>query len=107
MSRASNIDRLGTKELRSLTGDPILLSLIVYTFNFSICISATAKPETLHNAPIAIVDEGDSPLSAIMISAFCPPRFKSPRMITQAMIDGGMDTGDFTFVVDIPPGLPT
>jgi ABC-2 type transport system permease protein len=103
MSHASNIYRLGTKELWSLARDPILLGLIVYTFSFSIYISATAKPETLHNAPIAIVDEDASPLSASIISAFYPPRFKSPQMITQAMIDSGMDAGDFTFVMDIPP----
>jgi ABC-2 type transport system permease protein len=103
MSHTRNIYRLGTKELWSLARDPILLGLIVYTFSFSIYISATAKPETLHNAPIAIVDEDDSPLSASIISAFYPPRFKSPRMISQAKIDGGMDAGGFTFVVDIPP----
>ena len=103
MSHTRNIYRLGTKELWSLARDPILLGLIVYTFSFSIYISATAKPETLHNAPIAIVDEDDSPLSASIISAFYPPRFKRPQMIAQPMIDGGMDAGDFTFVMDIPP----
>jgi ABC-2 type transport system permease protein len=103
MSRTRNIYRLGTKELWSLARDPILLGLIVYTFSFSIYISATAKPETLHNAPIAIVDEDDSPLSASIISAFYPPRFKRPRIIAQSMIDAGMDAGDFTFVIDIPP----
>lgn len=36
MSHASNIYRLGTKELWSLARDPILLGLIVYTFSFSI-----------------------------------------------------------------------
>ena len=103
MSHTRNIYRLGTKELWSLARDPILLGLIVYTFSFSIYISATAKPETLHNAPIAIVDEDDSPLSASIISAFYPPRFKRPQMISQPMIDSGMDAGDFTFVMDIPP----
>ena len=103
MSHTRNIYRLGTKELWSLARDPILLGLIVYTFSFSIYISATAKPETLHNAPIAIVDEDDSPLSSSIISAFYPPRFKRPQMIAQPMIDSGMDAGDFTFVMDIPP----
>ncbi|MFN8710553.1 MAG: ABC transporter permease [Planctomyces sp.] len=57
------------------------------------------------NAPIAIVDEDDSPLSASIISAFYPPRFKRPQMISQPMIDSGMDAGDFTFVMDIPPNF--
>lgn len=103
MSQTSNIYRLGTKELWSLARDPILLGLIVYTFSFSIYISSTARPETLHNAPIAIVDEDDSPLSASIISAFYPPRFKSPQMISPSVIDRGMDAGEFTFVMDIPP----
>ena len=103
MSQSSNIYRLGTKELWSLARDPILLGLIVYTFSFSIYISSTARPETLHNAPIAIVDEDDSPLSASIISAFYPPRFKSPQMISPSVIDRGMDAGEFTFVMDIPP----
>jgi ABC-2 type transport system permease protein len=105
MSHVSNIYRLGIKELWSLARDPILLGLIVYTFSFSIYISATAKPETLHNAPIAIVDEDDSPLSASVVAAFYPPRFMLPQMTSLPMIDRGMDAGDFTFVMDIPPNF--
>lgn len=102
MSHVSNIYRLGIKELWSLARDPILLGLIVYTFSFSIYISATAKPETLHSAPIAIVDEDVSPLSASVVAAFYPPRFMLPQMTSLPMIDRGMDAGDFTFVMDIP-----
>ena len=36
MSRASNIYRLGIKELWSLARDPIMLVLIVYSFTFQI-----------------------------------------------------------------------
>jgi len=60
-------------------------------------------PETLHNAPLAIVDEDASPLSARIASAFYPPRFKPPAMIPLSGIDAGMDAGDYTFVLDIPP----
>lgn len=105
MSRVGNIYRLGTKELWSLTRDPILLGLIIYTFSVSIYVSATAKPETLHHAPIAIVDEDDSPLSGSIVSAFVPPRFMTPRIISLPMVDRGMDQGEFTFVLNIPPNF--
>ena len=105
MIRTKNIFRLGVKELWSLARDPIMLVLIAYTFTFSIYVAATAMPESLHNAPIAIVDEDGSPLSARIVSSFYPPRFKTPVMITLAQIDSGMDRGDYTFVLDIPPGF--
>jgi ABC-2 type transport system permease protein len=103
MSRAANIYRLGVKELWSLRRDPIMLVLIAYTFTVSIYTAATALPETLHNAPIAIVDEDGSPLSARIASAFYPPYFLLPRMASLAEVDPGMDAGRFTFALDIPP----
>ncbi len=52
----ANILHLGIKELRSLMRDPIMLVLIVYAFTLSVYTAATAMPETLARAPIAIVD---------------------------------------------------
>ena len=77
----ANIYRLGVKELWSLARDPTMLILILYTFTVSIYVAATAMPETLHKAPIAIVDEDDSPLSARIASAFFLPRFNPPAKI--------------------------
>jgi ABC-2 type transport system permease protein len=53
----ANIWRLGIKELWSLVRDPMMLVLIVYTFTVAIYVAATAMPESLHKAAIAIVDE--------------------------------------------------
>jgi len=103
MQFLTNIYRLGVKELWSLARDPMMLFLITYTFTVSIYVAATAMPETLHKAPIAIVDEDASPLSAHIAAAFYPPHFNPPAMISLAQIDAGMDTGDYTFVLDIPP----
>ena len=103
MPHLSNIYRLGVKELWSLWRDPVMLVLIVYTFTVAIYTAATAMPETLHNAPIAIVDEDDSPLSKRIASAFYPPQFSPPQMITLEEMDRGMDEGRYTFVIDIPP----
>ena len=103
MAHLANIFRLGVKELWSLARDPTMLVLIVYVFTVSIYVAATAVPETLHNASIAIVDEDNSPLSGRISTAFYPPRFKLPAIILQSDINTGMDAGDYTFVLDIPP----
>lgn len=103
LRHAANIYRLGIKELWSLWRDPVMLLLIVYTFTVSVYTAATAMPETLHNAPIAIVDEDGSPLSARIITAFYPPQFVTPSLISLDQMDTGLDQGLYTFVVDIPP----
>jgi ABC-2 type transport system permease protein len=36
-------------------------------------------------------------------SAFVPPHFTPPAMVTREQADAGMDRGDYTFVLDIPP----
>ena len=99
----ANIWRLGIKELWSLVRDPMMLVLIVYTFTVSIYVAATAMPESLHKAAIAIVDEDGSPLSARIVGSFYPPHFITPRLITLAEMDAGMDNGNYTFVLNIPP----
>jgi ABC-2 type transport system permease protein len=105
MPHPANIYRLGIKELWSLARDPTMLVLITYMFSVSIYVAATAMPETLHKAPIAIVDEDGSPLSARISSAFYPPLFNAPAMIPLSGIDVGMDDGDYTFVLDLPPNF--
>ncbi len=99
----SNIYRLGVKELWSLWRDPIMLVFVVYIFTLSIYTNSTSVPDSLHNAPIAIVDEDASPLSARIVSAFYPPHFTRPQIISLADIDKGQDAGTYTFVLDIPP----
>jgi len=101
----ANIYRLGVKELWSLLRDPVMLVLIVYTFTASVYTAATAMPETLHHAPIAIVDEDHSPLSQRIASAFYPPHFMPPQLLSWQAVDAGMDAGDFTFALTIPPNF--
>ncbi|AGU52958.1 putative multidrug ABC efflux pump, permease protein [Variovorax paradoxus B4] len=101
----SHVLRLGVKELWSLLRDPTMLVLIGYSFTAAIYIAATAMPESLHHAAIAIVDEDGSPLSARIVSAFYPPHFKTPALISLAEVDAEMDSGRQTFVLDIPPGF--
>ncbi len=101
----ANIFRLGVKELWSLARDPMMLVLIFVSFTLMIYTAATAVPESLHNAAIAVVDEDASPLSARITSAFYPPHFTRPEMITSAEADAGMDAGRYTFAVNIPPNF--
>lgn len=98
----TNTFRLGIKELWSLWRDPTMLVLIVYVFTVGVYTAATAMPETLHNAPIAIVDEDRSPLSQRIASALYPPQFSPPKVIEWPQMDPGMDEGLYTFVLVIP-----
>lgn len=94
--------RLGVKELWSLWRDPAMLVLILYTFTVSIYAAATAMPDTLHKAPIAIVDEDQSALSGRIQAAFFPPKFSRPHLISISEVDPAMDAGRYTFVLNIP-----
>lgn len=100
-----NIYQLGIKELWSLWRDPTMLVLIIYVFSASVYTSATAMPETLNNAPIAIVDEDNSALSQRITAAFYPPQFTAPARIEYAHLDVGMDEGHYTFALVIPPNF--
>ncbi|MES1944714.1 ABC transporter [Salinisphaera sp. PC39] len=100
---AGNILHLGIKELRSLARDPVMLVLLLYSMSVAIYIAATAMPETLNQAPIAIVDDDRSPLSARIADAFYPPYFKSPDLIDRSGMDRRMDRGRDTFALVIPP----
>jgi len=101
----ANIYRLGIKELWSLWRDPMMLVLIIYTFSVGIYTAGTSMPETLHRAPIAIVDEDGSALSARIFSAFYPPEFVPPVRISNAEVDPGLDAGIYTLVLVIPPNF--
>lgn len=102
---AANIFRLGVKELRSLWRDPMMLFLIFYAFSLGIYIASSGLPETLHKAPIAIIDEDQSPLSNRIAGAFYPPHFTAPAMTGIREADDGMDAGLYTFSLDLPPDM--
>jgi ABC-2 type transport system permease protein len=101
--RAKNMLHLGVKELWSLARDPMMLALIAFAFTVDVYSAATAVPETLHKAPIAIVDEDQSPLSQRVVEAFQPPYFLPPKLVSRDEMDARMDGGLDTFALDIPP----
>lgn len=101
--RLLNAWRLGVKELLSLWNDKVLLIMIAWAFSGGIYTASTATSQELHNAPIAIVDEDQSVLSARIAGAFYGPYFKRPDMIAGSQIDAVLDAGAYTFVLNIPP----
>ena len=101
--RVSNILHLGVKELWSLVRDPFMVLLIVFVFTVQIYSTATGLPDTLHKAPIAIVDEDQSPLSQRIVNGFQSPWFNPPKMLSRQEMDVRMDAGLDTFALDIPP----
>lgn len=103
--RTANIFHLGIKELRSLLRDPMMIILVVASFTFSVYTAGTATPETLHKAPIAIIDEDQSLLSTRIVDAFYPPHFMPPQLIAQSESDARMDAGLDTFALTIPSGF--
>lgn len=105
MGSLSNIFWLGTKELRSLGKDLMMILFIVWSFGFSIYTQASGGGETVNNAAIAFVDEDQSSLSRTIADQFLPPYFQYVKTISAADIDRAMDEGRYTFIVVIPPGF--
>jgi len=103
--RRSNVLNLGIKELRSLYRDVALLLLIAWAFTLGVYTAASSMPESLHHASLAVVDEDRSPLSMRIINAFQPPFFLPPQLIDLDQMDRGMDAGDYTFTLNIPPNF--
>ena len=105
MGKLANIFWLGTKELRSFLRDYVLLGLVIYAFSIAILAQARSSSQELHNASIGIVDEDHSVLSRRIAHAFLPPYFQTPSSIAERDIVPLMNSGRYTFVLDIPPNF--
>src|SRR5258708_4807496 len=103
MVRLWHIFQLGLKELLSLARDPVLLFLIAYSFTFSVYTPATRAVMDVVNASIAIVDEDGTEAARTIKESMRPPMFLPPKDLSYGQIGRAMDTGKFTFVVDVPP----
>lgn len=99
----ANVYWLGTKELRSVFGDVIMVAFIVWSFSFSISERARGMGEAVHNASVAIVDEDRSALSRSLATALYPPYFQRPVLIDAPDVDRAMDQSRYIFVITIPP----
>jgi len=96
---------LGTKELRSFFRDWVLLGLVTYSFSLAVMAQAQSSSQELHNASLAVVDEDHSQLSRRIAGAFLPPYFKPAQPVAERDVNRLMDTGKYTFIIDIPPNF--
>jgi ABC-2 type transport system permease protein len=103
MRSLSTIFWLSLKEIRSFLGDWVLLGLVLYTFSLAIIAQAQSNSQELRNASLGVVDEDGSTLSHRIVAAFLPPYFKPPEPVAQGDVDRLMNTGRYTFILDIPP----
>lgn len=102
MQFGGNILQLGVKELRSLWHDKVLLVFVLFAFSGMIYSVSSSTSMELHNAPVAVVDEDQSPISKRIIQAFYGPYFKTPDLVSSQDVDRLMDNGQYTFVIYIP-----
>lgn len=103
MQKIKNIFNLGLKELISLRFDMVLIFLMIYGYTFLIYMAASDQSLELRNASIAVVNEDQSILSYRIEEAFLEPYFLPLESIQLSEVDRAMDTGRYTFVIDVPP----
>ena len=101
----SGIWHLGIKEMRSLFRDPMMFGFMLFAFSFAVFSAGKGSSIDLRDAPVAIVDQDRSPLSARVIAAIHPPEFKSPQLIEFDQMADLMDQGQYTFVLVFPPNF--
>jgi ABC-2 type transport system permease protein len=77
--------------------------LIVYAFTYAVYAPTQHAQTELKNASIAVVDEDHSQLSQRLRDALLQPLFQPPAELAANEIDAAMDSGSYTFVIDIPP----
>src|SRR6201993_2307955 len=103
MQRAKHIFYLGLKELVSLSQDPVLIFLILYSFTFSVYTPAKSAVMDVVNASVAVVDEDHSAASRQIRDSLLPPQFLPAAELPFNQINRAMDEGRYTFIIDIPP----
>ncbi|MCE1116269.1 MULTISPECIES: ABC transporter permease [Pseudomonas] len=102
MSRVSHTLRLGLKELTSLRHDSVLLLFLLYAFSVAIYMPAAGSVIGVHHASVAVVDEDHSALSRKLAEALQPPEFQPAVALAAQHLDQAMDSGQYTFVINIP-----
>lgn len=98
-----NVAFLSLKELKSLFSDFVLIVLIVYMFSIALVSVARQGITDVKNGSVAMVNYDHSMLSYRLKDALIAPYFKNVDDVPPQQIDRLMDTGRYTFVVEIPP----
>ncbi|WP_293977124.1 ribosome-associated ATPase/putative transporter RbbA [Sphingomonas sp.] len=98
-----NVALLSGKELRSVMKDVTLMALILFAFTVAIQLVANGVRAEVMNASVAIMDQDHSELSRRLREAIQQPYFKPPENIERSAIGPAMDSGQYIFVIEIPP----
>jgi ABC-2 type transport system permease protein len=101
----SNVFWLGTKEVRSVLRDFVMVLLIIWAFGPGLILRATGHEESVNNASVAFVDEDHSALSRSLRQSLTPPYFRNPDLIEPHELDRAIDESRYTFVVVVPPNF--
>jgi ABC-2 type transport system permease protein len=101
--KIKHIYLLGIKELKSLVNELILVLFLVYAFTINVWSTAESAATEVKNASIAIVDEDHSAFSRSTFDLFRLPYFKTPVSLDSHKIDSALESGQYTFILDIPP----
>jgi ABC-2 type transport system permease protein len=80
-----------------------MMVLIVYTFSFAVYVPSRHAQTELRNGSVAMVDGDRSQLSARIGDALMAPYMQPPVWINARRTDAVLDSGAFTFVIEIPP----
>ncbi|OOH92341.1 ABC transporter permease [Pasteurellaceae bacterium 15-036681] len=99
-----NVGYLSVKELKSLFSDLVLIILICYMFSAALVMMAKNGAMDVKNASVGVVNYDRSALSYQLTDALIMPSFKKVEEIDPSQADRLMDTGQYTFIVDIPTG---
>ncbi len=105
MQKIANIFWLGTKELRSFLHDYVLLALVIYAFSSPSSRKRKAIRRRCTMPRSASSTRIIRELSRRITRAFLPPYFQMARPIAERDIVPLMNSGSYTFVVDIPPNF--
>lgn len=105
MQWLKNVYYLSVKELRSLFSDVTLIGLVVIMFTFTIYSIGKSVTTEVKNASVAVFDQDHSTLSYQLHDAILPPYFKQVVEINYDQIDSSMDSGEYIFVLSIPPNF--
>lgn len=97
-----NVIYLSKKEFSSLFSDLTLIALILYMFSMALYTIANMPTTELKNAAVVVVDNDRSTLSYRLRDSLIEPNFKNVQEISANEVDRAMDTGVYTFVLEIP-----
>ncbi len=96
---------LGWKALLTLSRTPALIAFILYALTVLVYATGEGISLEVRSATVAVVDEDGSQVARSIVDALRPPRFRAPQAIPAADVGAVLDSGSFTFVLQIPPGF--